>query len=111
MKLQLIALPLLSVFALAGCGCGQSDTSSSGTSQMEVGSEGKLDTGVGTVDVAKTQETQNDISSAAAAGDKVGYKNILDAGRVLEVKDGTQAKIIGYGDGAMGASVYHIRIE
>ena len=109
MRTQTIALFLLSVIILTGCS--QSDSSTSSTSPMSIGAEGKLDTGVGTVDVAKNQQTQNDISSAAAAGDKVGYKNILESGRVMEVKDGTQAKIIGYGDGLMGASVYHVRIE
>ncbi len=79
---------------------------------LSVGDDGVVTYGDNTdVIVAATEQAEDDMSSAAAAKDKVGYTQIANSDRTYLVASGTSAKLIGYGSGLLGAAVYHVRIQ
>ncbi len=67
--------------------------------------------GASKVIVAATQDDETKLNDAAVAKDKVGYDNIVYGGGAYLIQNHTRAKLIGYGDGFTGATVYHVRIE
>lgn len=105
-----ILILLVVVLRLEGCGASTQQASPPAAVPLTIGTEGRLTTGDVDVVVGKDAQAEQELSQAAAAGDKVGYRQIVDQGRAYLVLDGTRAKLLGYGDGLMGADVYHVRI-
>ena len=78
---------------------------------IQIGDEGYLDNNLDTVLVAHTQEADGKITDATIAKDTVGIEKMIDTGDAFFVDKGTKVKLIGYGDGIIGANTYHVRFE
>ena len=114
----LVVLFIIAGIGVASCGHNSDKTASDTTTtsapagaSIEIGDEGYLDDGSNNVLVARTQEASGKITDAAIAKDIVGMHQLVNSGDAFFADKGTKVKLIGYADGIMGATTYHIRFE
>jgi hypothetical protein len=89
-----------------------SDDDSDTSASLMPGDEGTLnDGGDPNLLVAQTFSDSQKVIDALVAKDNVGLSQMVASGAVYLAPSGSKAKVIGFGDGIMGASTYHIRME